>query len=100
VGSLEYLLSLLFEPEDGSDMFLRIANRIALDYEALYARGYTRHTQMSVAVSKVNKMYFSVYTGTTYTVSGGNCPNFSGATSSSPLKLTVGPRDPFPRWRQ
>ena len=28
-------------------------------------------------------MYFSPYTGTTYTVSSGNCPSFSRATSSS-----------------
>jgi hypothetical protein len=47
---------------------------------------YTGHTQ---------KMYFSPYTGTTYTVSGGNC-----ATSNSLLMLTAGPRDEFPRWRR
>jgi len=36
-------------------------------------------------------IYFSPYTGTTYTVSSGNCPSFSCATSSSLLMLTAGP---------
>ena len=45
-------------------------------------------------------MYFSPYTGTTYTVSSGNCPSFSCATSSSLLMLTAGPRGQFPRWRR
>ena len=45
-------------------------------------------------------MYFSPYTGTTYTVSSGNCPSFSFCTSSSFLMLTAGPRGQFPRWRR
>ena len=44
-------------------------------------------------------MYFSPYTGTTYTVSSGNCPSFSCTTSSSLLMLTVGSCGQFPRWR-
>jgi hypothetical protein len=52
------------------------------------------------AVSRVRQKYFSPYTGTTYTVSSGNCPSFSCATSSSLLMLTAGPRDQFPRWRR
>jgi hypothetical protein len=36
--------------------------------------------------------------GTTYTVSSGNCPSFSSATSSSLLMLTAGPKEQFPRW--
>ena len=43
---------------------------------------------------------FSPYTGTTYTVSSGNCPSFSCATSSSLLMLTAEPRGQFPRWRR
>ena len=36
---------------------------------------YTGYTQKNGAVSKVNKtIYFSPYTGATYTVSSGNCP--------------------------
>ena len=35
-----------------------------------------------------------------YTVSSGNCPSFSCATSSSLLMLNVGPRGQFPRWRR
>ena len=34
---------------------------------------------------------FSPYTDATYTVSSGNCPSFSCATSSSLLMLTAGP---------
>jgi len=37
--------------------------------------------------------------GTTYTVSSGDCPSFSCATSSSLLLLTAGLRGQFPRWR-
>ena len=38
---------------------------------------YTGYTQKNCAVSKVNKeTYFSHYTGTTYTVSSGNCPSW------------------------
>jgi hypothetical protein len=36
--------------------------------------------------------------GPTYTVSGGNCPSFSCATSSSLLVLTAWPRGQFQRW--
>jgi len=34
------------------------------------------------------------------TVSTGNCPSFSCATSSSLLMLTAGPRGHFPKWRR
>jgi hypothetical protein len=53
-----------------------------------------------VRFQKLIKMHFSSYTGTAYTVSSGNCPNFSCATSSSLLMLTAGPRDQFTRWRR
>ena len=46
------------------------------------------------------EIYFSPYTGRTYTVSSGNCPSFSCATSSSLLMLNAGPRGQFPRWRR
>jgi hypothetical protein len=46
------------------------------------------------------KMYFSPYTGKTYTVGCGNCTRYSCATSSSLLMLTTGPRDRFARWRR
>jgi hypothetical protein len=45
-------------------------------------------------------MYFSPYVDTTSTVSSGNCPSLSCATSSSFLMLTAGPWDQFPRWRR
>jgi hypothetical protein len=48
---------------------------------------------------KLLKMYFSSYTGTTYTVSSRICPSFSCATSSSLLILTAGQWDQFPKWR-
>jgi len=52
-------------------------------------------------VSKVNKKFISYLTqGTTYTVSSGNCPSFSCATSSSVPVLTAGPRGQFSRWRR
>ena len=38
--------------------------------------------------------------GTTYTVSSGNCPSFSCATSSSLLMLNAAQRGQFPRWRR
>jgi hypothetical protein len=38
---------------------------------------YTGHTQKNGVVAKANKLYFSSYMGTTYTVSSGNCPSFS-----------------------
>jgi len=43
-------------------------------------------------------IYFSPYTGTTYTISSSNCPSFSCANNSSLLILTPGPRGQFPRW--
>ena len=62
---------------------------------------YTGYTQKNGAVSKVKKKFIShLNTGTTYTVSNGNCPSFSCATSSSLLMLTAGPRSQFPRWRR
>ena len=45
-------------------------------------------------------IYFSLYTGTTYIVSNGNCPSFSCATSSSLLMLNAGQRGQFPRGRR
>jgi hypothetical protein len=51
--------------------------------------GCTGHTQKNGAGSNVIKIYFSPYTGTTYTVSSGSCPSFSCATSSSLLMLTA-----------
>jgi hypothetical protein len=56
------------------------------------------HKRM-VRFQKLIKNYFSPSTGTTYTVSGGNCPSFSYATSSSLLMLTAWPRGQFQRWR-
>jgi len=44
-----------------------------------------------VPFQMLKKIYFSPYTGTTYTVSSGNCPSFSCATSSSLLMLIAGP---------
>jgi hypothetical protein len=61
---------------------------------------YAGNTQKNGAVSKVDKMYFLSYMGTSYTVSSENCPSFLYATSSSLLMLTTGPRDQFPRWRR
>ena len=43
-----------------------------------------------VQFQKLTKIYFSPYTGTTYTVSSGNCPSLSCASSSSLLMLTAG----------
>ena len=45
-------------------------------------------------------LFFSPYTGTTYTVSSSNSPSFSCATISSLLMLTAGPRSQFARWRR
>ena len=53
-----------------------------------------------VPFQMLKKIYFSPYTGTTYTVSSGNCPSFSCATSVSLLMLTAGPRGQFPRCRR
>jgi uncharacterized membrane protein (UPF0136 family) len=59
----------------------------------------TGYTQKNCVVSKVNKkLFFSSYTGETYTVSRGKCPSFSCATSSSLLMLTAGQRGQFLRW--
>jgi hypothetical protein len=55
------------------------------------------HKRM-VQFQKLLQMYFSPYTSTTYTVSSGNCPSFSYATSSSFLMLIEGPQDQFARW--
>ena len=50
---------------------------------------------MNGAVSKVNKKFISqAYTGTTYTVSSGNCPSFSCATSSSLARTYCGAAGP------
>ena len=46
-----------------------------------------------------HEIYFSPYTGKTYTVSSGKYPSFSCATISSLLMLNAGPRGQFPRWR-
>jgi hypothetical protein len=58
----------------------------------------TGHTQNNGAFQKL-VIYFSPYSGTTYTVSSGNCPSFSCPTSSSLFVLTGGTRDQFPSWR-
>jgi hypothetical protein len=43
-----FLLRLLFEPEDGSDMFLRNVGRLATDYAASYPRrSYSSLRKMS-----------------------------------------------------
>jgi hypothetical protein len=34
----DLLLGLLFDPEDGSDIFLRNVGRLSTDYTALYSR--------------------------------------------------------------
>jgi len=53
----------------------------------------TVRSQKNGAILKVNKkIYFSPYTGKTYTVSSGNCPSFACATSSSLFMLTAGSR--------
>jgi hypothetical protein len=55
----------------------------------VWVRERTIPTERPPAVAKVHlKIYFLPYTGTTYTVSSGNCPRFSCATSSSLLMLT------------
>jgi hypothetical protein len=58
---------------------------------------WSRQSQQSFNGQQI---YFSSYTGTTYTISNGNCPRFSYATSSSLLMLTAGPRDQFLRRRR
>ena len=57
------------------------------------------HKRM-VRFQKLTRNLFLTLHGTTYTVSSGNCPSFSCATSSSLLMLTAGPRGQFPRWRR
>ena len=44
-----------------------------------------------VRLQKLTRNLFLTLHGTTYTVSSGNCPSFSCATSSSLFMLTVGP---------
>ena len=56
---------------------------------------YTVCLQMNGAVSKVNKKFISLpYTGKTYTVSSGNCPSFSCATSISLARAYCGAAGP------
>jgi hypothetical protein len=57
------------------------------------------HKRM-VRFQKVTRNLFLALHGHNYTVSSGNCPSFSCATSSSLLVLTAGPRGQFPRWRR
>jgi len=58
------------------------------------------HKRMVRFQKLTKEFYFSPYTGTTYTVSSGNCPSFSCATSSSLLMLTAEPQGQFPRLRR
>jgi hypothetical protein len=57
------------------------------------------HKRM-VRFQKLTRNLFLNLYGQNYTVSRGNCPSFSCATSSSLLMLTTGPRGQFPRWRR
>ena len=61
---------------------------------------YRVYTKEWCGFKSWQEICFSPYTGTTYTVSSGNCSSFSCATSSSLLMLTAGPRGQFPRWRR
>jgi len=61
---------------------------------------YWVYTKEWCGFKSQQEIYFPPYTGTTYTVSSGNCPSFSCATSSSLLVLTAGPLSQFPRWRR
>ena len=58
---------------------------------------YRVYTKEWCGFKSWQEIYFSPYTGTTYTVSSDNCPSFSCATSSSLLMFTAGPRGQFPR---
>ena len=56
---------------------------------------FTGCLQTNGAVSKVNKIFISHLTrGKTYTVSSGNCPSFSCATSSSLARAYCGVAGP------
>ena len=61
---------------------------------------YRVYTKECCRFKSSQEIYFSPYTGTTYTVSSGNCPSISCATSSSLLMLTAGQRGQFTRWRR
>ena len=61
---------------------------------------YRVYTKDWCGFKSQQEIYFSPYTGTTYTISSGNCPSFSCATSSTLLMLTAGPWGQFPRWRR
>ena len=61
---------------------------------------YRVYTKECCGFKSLQKICFSTYKGTTYTVSSSNCPSFSCATSSSLLVLTAGPRGQVPRWRR
>jgi hypothetical protein len=60
---------------------------------------YRAYTKEWCGFKNYYKMYFSPYTGITYTVISGSCSSFSRATNRSLLMLTAKPRDQFPRWR-
>jgi hypothetical protein len=81
----------------GSAIF-SCSRRIVLSW---ICRGkYRVYTKEWCNFKSKQETYVSPYTGTTYTVSSGNCPSFSCTTSSSLLMLTVGPRGQFLRWRR
>ena len=61
---------------------------------------YSVFTNEWCGFKSYQEIYFSPYTSTTYTVSSGNCPSFSCATSSSLFMLTARPRGQFTRWRR
>jgi hypothetical protein len=48
----------------------------------------------------MNSLFLTLHGYNIYTVSSGNCPRLSCATSSSLLMLIAGPRDQFPIWRR
>ena len=75
---------------------LQVAELLEIPHCAIY-RVYTKEWG---GFKSEQEIYFSSYKGTTYTVSSGNCPSFSCATSSSLFMLTAGPRGQFPRWRR
>jgi hypothetical protein len=60
-------------------------------YQLKLLKIYRAYTKEWCGLKSEYKIYVSHYTGTTYTFSGGNCPSFSRATSSSLLMLTAWP---------
>jgi len=70
-------------------------------YTLIHCTGslYRVYTKEWCGFRSYQKMYFSPYMCTTYTVSSGSCQSFTCTTSSSLLMLTAGPWGQFPRWR-